>query len=383
MLYIYCGAAREKLPFYRFNVVFIAWCFFGWPLPELCKRPCSGLVKVMAKLKHTRNLDSKHDTTVCDWIGGFCPADSLMVWFPAHWAPVVIRELERKEQDHRTQFPQWFDGWVSHKYQQQQRDACASRTLQFEKRPYLDSPIQLLTASIRVDWFSMPEQRYLNRLPRLRQGLTRGVFFVKASSPWGSYKSARLQVSLCVPNDRDLDTWFDAVYALPIAWPDITDIGSRYAQRTTAAQLHTLRNQLGVSHMWGELSPNRSLLEHHLWNNGPNFLDARQLEELLTLNRPCRPGDDVRDHRRPYTHVAHWQQWEQARAEMKEFCIESAPLTFVTEEEAIGHIQQVIHEEEQAMGIQYEQPKEHELQKDDRATKRRRKDDHTPTMYGR
>ena len=134
------------------------------------KRPCSGLVKVMAKLKHTRNRDSKDDTAcVCDWIGGFCPADSLMVWFPAHWAPLVIKELERKEQGHRAKFPQWFEGWVSHKHLKQQRDACASRTLQFEKRSYLDSSIQLLTASIRVDWFTLPEQRYLNRMPQLRQ----------------------------------------------------------------------------------------------------------------------------------------------------------------------------------------------------------------------
>ena len=32
-----------------------------------------------------------------DWIGGYCPADSLMVWFPLHWAPQVIRELESRE----------------------------------------------------------------------------------------------------------------------------------------------------------------------------------------------------------------------------------------------------------------------------------------------
>ena len=62
------------------------------------KRPCSGLVKVMANQKHikTRVPD---DNTACvsDWIGGFCPADSLMVWFPAHWAPQVLKELQRRE----------------------------------------------------------------------------------------------------------------------------------------------------------------------------------------------------------------------------------------------------------------------------------------------
>ena len=68
-----------------------------------------------------------------------------MIWFPAHWAPQVIKELERREQDHRKRFPQWFDDRVPNKYWQQQQDARASRTLHFQKRPYLASPIQLLT----------------------------------------------------------------------------------------------------------------------------------------------------------------------------------------------------------------------------------------------
>ena len=180
---------------------------------------------------------------------------------------------------------------------------------------------------------------------------------------------------MCLPNDRDLDTWFDAVYALPIAWPDITDIGTHYAQRSTAAQLHALRNQLGVSHMWGEISPNWKLLDHHLWNHGPNYLNAQQLEELLILNRPSRPGDDVKDLKRPYFHNAEWREWEWARAEMKELCIYAAPLSFVDEDEAISHVQQVIRREEMTIGIQYEQPRENEPHRDDRAMKRRRKVD--------
>ena len=78
----------------------------------------------------------------------------------------------------------------------------------------------------------------------------------KASSPWGGTKSERLQVSMCLPNDRDLDTWYEAVYALPIAWPDVTDIGTHYFKKTSANQLLALRAQLGVSHMWGgDLTP--------------------------------------------------------------------------------------------------------------------------------
>ena len=156
----------------------------------------SGLLKIMAKQRHNRTR-APVDNTACvsDWIGGFCPAESLMIWFPAHGAPQVIKELERKEQDHRARFPQWFEQWVPNKYWQQQQDACASRTLQFQK---LSSPIELLTASIRVDWFSLPVQCFLHRMPQLRQGLIRGVFLAKASSPCGVVTSLNVSKCPCV-----------------------------------------------------------------------------------------------------------------------------------------------------------------------------------------
>ena len=62
-------------------------------------------------------------------------------------------------------------------------------------------------------------------------------------------------MSLCLPNNRDLDTWFDSVYALPIAWPDITDIGADYRKQVVAVDFRDLRNQLGVAYMWGGLTP--------------------------------------------------------------------------------------------------------------------------------
>ena len=160
------------------------------------KRPCSGLVKIMAKQRRAKTRPPVVNTAcVSDWIGGFCPADSLMIRFPAHWAPQVIKELERRE--HRKRSPQWFDDRTRNKYRQQYQEARASRTLHFQKRPYLESPIQLLTASIRVDWFSLPVQSFVDRMPYLRQGLIRGVFQTNASSPWGGNKSERIQVSMC------------------------------------------------------------------------------------------------------------------------------------------------------------------------------------------
>ena len=233
----------------------------------------------------------------------------LMIWFPAHWAPQVIRELESREQDFRQQFPQWFDEQFPAKYRKQYQDARDSRTLHFQNRQYLKSSIKLLTASIRVDWFSLPMEKFLDRMPQLRQGLIKGVFQTKASSPWAGNKSQSIQVSLCLPNKRDLDTWYEAVFALPIAWPDITDIDPHYLKKTSAYQLLSIRMQMGVSHMWGGISPQWHLLKYHLWNLGPGY-HAGRLEELLILNRPCRPGEDVKDSVLPQSHWQAWKKWE-------------------------------------------------------------------------
>ena len=152
-------------------------------------------------------------------------------------------------------------------------------------------------------------EKFLDRMPQLRQGLIKGVFQTKASSPWAGNKSQSIQVSLCLPNKRDLDTWYEAVFALPIAWPDITDIDPHYLKKTSAYQLLSIRMQMGVSHMWGGISPQWHLLKYHLWNLGPGY-HAGRLEELLILNRPCRPGEDVKDSVLPQSHWQAWKKWE-------------------------------------------------------------------------
>ena len=90
----------------------------------------------------------------------------------------------------------------------------------------------------------------------MRQGLIKGVFQTKASSSWGGNKSERIQVSMCLPNKRDLDTWYEAVSTLPIAWPDITDIDTHYFKKTSANQLLAIRApDGGVSHVRRDFTP--------------------------------------------------------------------------------------------------------------------------------
>ena len=94
----------------------------------------------------------------------------------------VFQELESREHNFRQQFLQWFDGQFRAKNEKQ----------------YLKSSIKLLSASIRVDWFSVPIKKFLDRMPQLRQelvkgifltkGLVKGIFLTKASSPWTGNK---------------------------------------------------------------------------------------------------------------------------------------------------------------------------------------------------
>ena len=62
------------------------------------KRPTSNLVKIASNCKDkpsdTMNAGAHH-TTMTEWIGADCPVDYLNVWFPAHWAPIVLRELHK------------------------------------------------------------------------------------------------------------------------------------------------------------------------------------------------------------------------------------------------------------------------------------------------
>ena len=210
-------------------------------------------------------------------------------------------------------------------------------------------------------------------MPNLQQGLIKGVFQTKASSPWAGNKSERIQVSLCLPYERDLDTWYEAVFTLPIAWPDITDIDPHYLKKTSSHQLLAIRTEMGVSHMWGEISPQWKLPRHHLWNLRPGY-HAGRLEELLIPNRPCRPGEDVKDSVLPRSCWQAWWNWESTKQEFQNMATKTRVIWFVDENEAVNRILENVCRDEIAMAITYEEAKEHETLKEGRATKRRRKD---------
>ena len=104
---------------------------------------------------------SASGTRFCDWIGGICYADTLQVWFPAHWAPVVLHQLQHKEDTYRAAHPSWMDQEEAPvDIKKQWQEARANRRMQFKVGNYRDggkeSNIRMLTGTIKADWIQLP-----------------------------------------------------------------------------------------------------------------------------------------------------------------------------------------------------------------------------------
>ena len=170
-------------------------------------RPSSGLARISAHPRPPKKLKpSASGTRFTDWIGGICYADTLQVWFPAHWAPVILRQLQDTEDAYRAAHPSWMDlEVVPDDIKTQWQEANANRRMQFKVGVYKDSNIRMLTGTIKADWIQLPVERYLTALPTLKQGVIAGVFKNKGAAPWAITRAEKLQLSVFLPNNLSLD----------------------------------------------------------------------------------------------------------------------------------------------------------------------------------
>ena len=225
-----------------------------------------------------------------DWIGGICYADTLQVWFPAHWALVVLQQLQHKEDEYRIAHPSWMDQEEApDDIKKQWQEARANRKMQFKVGNYRDgdkeSNIRMLTGTIKADWIQLPVERYLAALPTLKQGVITGAFKIKGASPSASTRAEKLQVSVFLPSDLSLDEWYAEVYALPTVWPDVSMLGSSNLRRVADYDFHHIRKKYDVPSMWGNIHPQWRLLQKNLETKGPGWYPLAEREERLFTNQ--------------------------------------------------------------------------------------------------
>ena len=315
-------------------------------------RPSSGLARVAAHPRPPKKRKpSASGTRFCDWIGGICYADTLQVWFPAHWAPVVLQQLQRKEDSYRAENPSWMDQEEAPAdIRKQWQEARANRRMQFKVGNYRDgdreSNIRTLTGTIKADWIQLPVERYLAALPTLRHGVIAGVFRNKGAAPWGITRAEKLQLSVFLPNDLSLDDWYAGVYALPTVWPDVSMLGADNLRKVAGYDFHLLRKKYDVQSMWGDLDPQWRLFKNQLETKGPGWYSLTEREERLFTNKSNRPGDDMKDALRTDGDPAAWQAWSTTQNQLWQLRQPAPPLVFPGEQEIFLDMYTQVREEQ-------------------------------------
>ena len=323
------------------------------------KRPSSGLARVAAYPKPPKQRKpSASGTSFSDWIGGTCYADTLQVWFPAHWAPVVLQQLQQKEDNYRAENPSWMDQEEPPAdILKQWREARANRRMQFKVGKYRDgsweSNIRMLTGTIKVDWIQLPVEPYLAALPTSQQGVIAGVFRQKGAAPWGCTRAEKLQLSVLLPNDLSLEDWYAEVYGLPTVWPDASMLGADNLRKIAGYDFHLLRKKYDVRTMWGDLDPQWRLLQSQLETRGPGWYSPAELKVRLFTNKSKRPGDDTKEALRTDGNTIAWQAWDTARNIIWQSCQPGPPLVFPGEKEIFRAMYAQVGEEEQVISPPY------------------------------
>ena len=173
------------------------------------KRPTSNLVKVAShsKPKSQDNADMHPlHAPITEWIGADCPVDFLNVWFPAHWAPIVFHELQRREDQYAKDHSLWFDAPSrasdSSKLEgptPSEAGTCTTRLVKW----MVTGIYQLSPASSRWTGLISHLMTSLSSLLPWKEGILRGVFRQKAAAAWFGCRAEKAQVTVLLPGELD------------------------------------------------------------------------------------------------------------------------------------------------------------------------------------
>ena len=100
------------------------------------------------------------------YLNAVSPIQYMNVWFPAHWAPVVMEVLETKNEDFRKKYPRWFPESGSARASGSYGQSRENRELSFCKgRMDRDESLPTLTGRLKADWIHLPVDDVLALFP--------------------------------------------------------------------------------------------------------------------------------------------------------------------------------------------------------------------------
>ena len=284
------------------------------PTAEL-KRPTSNLVKIASHVKSKPGdaiIQGDQHTTMTDWLGADCPVDFLNVWFPAHWSPIVLRELHEREVKYRGKHRLWFDDPAmasdTARLTAQRKDAVKSRELHFHLGAMDEEKnLPTLIGKLKIDWLDFPVDDILQQFTTLKEGILRGVFKQKAARAWFGCRAEKAQVTVLLPGSCSLSEWSEKVDCMPHSWPKSFNIGKMQMGPVQANTFHLHRKFTRARHMWLSLKPDWHLLATHMYTEWPGIHSYEEINDRLFAN-PAR-NDNIQDtqSKAKWHSPAHWQ----------------------------------------------------------------------------
>ena len=293
--------------------------------------------------------------TMTDWLGADCPVDYLNVWFPAHWSPIVLRELHGREVKYRSEHMLWFDVPAQAsdpvRLVTQRKDALRSRELHFHLGAMdEDKNLPTLIGKLKIDWLDFAVDDILQQFTTLKEGILRGVFKQKAARAWFGCRAEKAQVTVLLPGNCSFSEWTDMVDCMPHSWPKSFNIGRMLMGPIQAATFHKHRKFTRARHMWLSLNPNWRLLSSHMYTDWPGIHSYEEINDRLFVN-PGR-NDNIQDtsSKVKYNSPEYWQ-WVRQQEYMWQFQDAQVPPVQISMEDTLAENRDDLRMEEAEIAL--------------------------------
>ena len=273
-------------------------------------RGCTGLVKLICKEnKEQRGKRKFHEGEphpndrggFTQWFGSCSLINTLYVWFPASWAPMVAERLfGLSSNPGASSYPQHgqpASGLSQHQsgvhpWHQSRHEAAGSSgalsdvdstEVVYKIRQWSlpgAAVVPVLNVSSRVFWLELDDKALLDSYTVLQEGILCDVFSQKCSAAWQGAPGQRLTVAIMLPGRQDADDWLNFMLSQKNLWPTFTTRGT-LAEEISEQTFRKERRSLQPNHLWMEVKLRWNVLADRMYTKAPTGKSREQLNALL------------------------------------------------------------------------------------------------------
>ena len=234
--------------------------------------------------------------------------NTLYVWFPASWAPIVAEQLfERSSKSDGpynnfqhgqparglSQNPSGGHAWPqpTHEFAGPSVSATEAENNEVMYKIWRWSlpgtaVMPVLNVSSRVTWLELDDKALLDSYAVSQEGILCDVFLQKCSAAWQGAPGQRLTVSIMLPGRQLADEWLDFMLSQRNLWPTFTTKGAP-TEMITERTFRKEPRRLQAKRLWMDIKITWDLLYNRMYTEAPTGMSREQLFDLL-FNRATK-----------------------------------------------------------------------------------------------